>query len=462
MTVLNDVQSRLNATEMLDTLYPASPEEVAGAIARAATLGAVACPAGALHSMGGQQFATGGISISSSSLKEIGPLDRHAQSVWVQSGVTWPELVAWLQRCRENQRPALTIIQKQTGADEFSLGGALSSNIHGRVLGRKPLVDDILGFHLTTGDGRRLYCSREENPELFGLAIGGYGLFGLVDSIHLKLTRREQVVRRVRELDLEEVIPALEGQIEAGATFGDFQYMTDEASKDFMSRGIMSTYSPTDRDGDIPAGQLGLSTDEWLRLYILAHTDKGRAYREYVQHYLQTDGQIYWSDDHQFSPYLPEAGDLLYRRMGWQTYASLVITELYFPRDSFVRTMQSVRQAIKRTGANVVYGTVRLIEAEEETLLRWARQDYACVIFNLLVEHTPDGLDQGKAQFQALIDCALNEGGSYYLTYHRWARRDQALRAYPEFPRFLQRKQHYDPRGLFDSDWHRHYRKMLL
>jgi FAD/FMN-containing dehydrogenase len=124
--------------------------------------------------------------------------------------------------------------------------------------------------------------------------------------------------------------------------------------------------------------------------------------------------------------------------------------------------MQSVRRAIKRTGANVVYGTVRLIEAEEETLLRWARQDYACVIFNLLVEHTPDGLDQGKAQFQALIDCALNEGGSYYLTYHRWARRDQALRAYPEFPRFLRRKQHYDPRGLFDSDWHRHYRKMLL
>ena len=462
MPVLNDVQSRLNATDVLDTRCPTSPKEISEALSRAADLGAAVCPAGTLHSMGGQQFASGGISISSSGLKEIGPLDLSAQSAWVQSGVTWPSLVSWLQGNEENRHPTVSIIQKQTGADEFSMGGALSSNIHGRVLARKPLVDDILSFHLTTADGRRLHCSRDENPDLFGLAIGGYGLLGFVDSINLKLARREQVARRVRELDLEEVIPGLEDQIKAGATYGDFQYMTDESSKDFMSRGIMSTYLPTGRDGEITSAQLGLSPEEWLRLYLLAHTDKARAYQEYVRHYLQTDGQVYWSDDHQFSPYLPEAGDLLYRRMGWQTYASLVITELYFPRDSFVRSIQSVRQAVKRTGANVVYGTVRLIQAEEETLLRWARQDYACVIFNLLVEHTPDGIARGKAQFQALIDCALNEGGSYYLTYHRWARKDQVLEAYPEFPRFLKQKQNYDPECRFDSDWHRHYREMLL
>jgi len=29
---------------------------------------------------------------------------------------------------------------------------------------------------------------------------------------------------------------------------------------------------------------------------------------------------------------------------------------------------------VLKTGANVVYGTVRLIEAEDETLLRWARE----------------------------------------------------------------------------------------
>ncbi len=462
MPVLNDVQSRLNATEMLDTRRPTGIGEISEALLRAAELGVSVCPAGSLHSMGGQQFATGGVSINSSGLKRIGPLDPITGSVWVQSGVTWPELARWLQRNPDGPAQPLSIIQKQTGADEFTLGGALSSNIHGRVLGRKPLVDDILSFNLNTADGSRLRCSRDEDPELFGLAVGGYGLFGFVDSINLKLTLREQLVRRVRELDLEEVVPALEEQTRAGATYGDFQYMTDQDSRGFMSRGIMSTYQPVGREQEIPAGQLGLSTQEWLRLYLLAHTDKSRAYREYARHYLQTDGQIYWSDDHQFSPYLPDAGDRLHQRLDRQTYASLVITELYLPRRRFVEGMNAMREAVKRSGANVVYGTVRLIQAEEETLLRWAREDYACIIFNLLVEHRPQGIAQGKAQFQALIDCALDEGGSYYLTYHRWARKDQVLPAYPEFPEFLRRKEHYDPGCLFSSDWHRHYRQMLL
>jgi FAD/FMN-containing dehydrogenase len=198
-----------------------------------------------------------------------------------------------------------------------------------------------------------------------------------------------------------------------------------------------------------------------MRLYVLAHTDKARAYAEYADHYLRTDGQLYWSDEHQFSPYLPEAGRLLYQRMGWTTFASLMISELYVPRSRFVEFMTAVRRSVRDTGANVVYGTVRLIETESETHLRWAKDDYACIIFNLLVEHSPYGIAQGEKQFQGLIDCALDEGGSYYLTYHRWARKDQVERAYPEFREFLALKDQYDPSGVFTSEWHRHYRRMF-
>ena len=125
-----------------------------------------------------------------------------------------------------------------------------------------------------------------------------------------------------------------------------------------------------------------------------------------------------------------------------------MISELYVPRDRFTHFMAEARRSVQETGANVVYGTVRLIEAEDETFLRWAKRDFACIIFNLLVEHSPAGIERGQAQFQALIDCALNEGGCYYLTYHRWARQDQVERAYPEFREFLDLKDQYDPYGF--------------
>ena len=461
MPVLNDVQSRLNETAMVRVVEPSTPQEVRDAILEASAEGLAACPAGALHSMGGQQFVSGGVSISTSQLKGIGPLDPDGATVWLQSGVTWTELTAWLQAEEQGRSGELTIIQKQTGADEMTLGGALSSNVHGRVLGRKPIVDDIEAFYLTGPDGERVLCSRSNNSELFRAAIGGYGMFGLVDSVLLKLESRVQLVRRVSEVTTAEVIDSLQDRMNQGATYGDFQYMTDETSPDFMSKGIVSTYTPTGSVTAIPDDQLGLSTEDWMRLYVLAHTDKARAYAEYAGHYLQTDGQPYWSDEHQFSPYLPDAGERMAQYLGWTTFASLMISELYVPQDRFERFMSSARRAVLETGANVVYGTVRLIREEDETTLRWAKQDYACIIFNLLVQHSPEGIDRARDQFRALIDCALDEGGCYYLTYHRWARKDQLEKAYPELPRFLDLKNKYDPNGLFDSDWLRSLREVV-
>lgn len=461
MPTLNDVQSRLNATEMQRVVTPSNPDEISAVIAEASSQGLPICPAGALHSMGGQQFAADGVSLSSAALNRVGHLNTQERTVWVQSGVTWPTLVRWLQCNQGDDAQPLSIIQKQTGADELTLGGALSSNIHGRVLGRRPMVDDIESFYLTRADGSRVICSREENADLFRLAIGGYGMFGFVDVINLRLAARRLHVRRVQELSLDEVIPGLEDQAKAGAAYGDFQYMTDETSPDFMTKGIMSVYLPEEDKAAVPKGQLGLSQEEWMRLYVLAHTDKARAYDEYAAHYRQTDGQLYWSDDLQFSPYLPEAGDALYRQLGWRTFASLMITELYVPRDRIVDFMEAARETVLKTGANVVYGTVRLIEKEEETLLRWARESYVCIIFNLLVEHSPEGLERGKAQFRSLTDCALERDGSFYLTYHRWARRDQVERAYPQFRQYLYLKEKHDPTGVFSSDWYRHHREMF-
>tara|TARA_Y100000588_G_scaffold64755_1_gene64504 strand:+ start:504 stop:1892 length:1389 start_codon:yes stop_codon:yes gene_type:complete len=457
MPNLNDVQSKLNETFVSAILTPSTFDEISRIIVDATTASRLVCPAGALHSMGGQQFVANGISISSDALRGIGSLDREARVIAVETGVRWPQLIDFLKGIQESDDAKLTIVQKQTGADDLTIGGAISSNIHGRVLGRQPIVADIAGFNITTPEGVRLHCSRQENEDLFGLVIGGYGLFGFIDSVELRLTENLKLRRHVAERSLEEVIPALEAYTEAGAQFGDFQYMTDESSSDFLRKGILSVYSPVAADEPIPFDQQFLSLEAWKKLFVLAHTDKRRAYEEYVGHYLTTDQQLYWSDEHQLSPYLPGAGDMLFQQMGWQNYASLMITELYVPRGRFVEFMGKTRRALLLEKANVIYGTVRLIEPEHETYLNWARESYACVIFNLLVEHSPVGIESAQRQFQKLIDCALEENGSFYLTYHKWARKDQIETAYPQFESFLAKKEAYDPHNTFSSEWYRHH-----
>jgi hypothetical protein len=109
----------------------------------------------------------------------------------------------------------------------------------------------------------------------------------------------------------------------------------------------------------------------------------------------------------------------------------------------------------------VIYGTVRLIEKDNESFLAWAKQPYACIIFNLLTFHTPDGIEGSARSFRGLIDLAIARGGSYYLTYHKFAKPEQVLACYPQFKEFLELKRKYDAPERFQSDWYRYYRKLF-
>jgi len=105
---------------------------------------------------------------------------------------------------------------------------------------------------------------------------------------------------------------------------------------------------------------------------------------------------------------------------------------------------------------------VRLIEQDRESFLAWARKPYACVIFNLHIEHTTGGVIRGADALRRLIDLGLRHGGSYYPTYHRYALRRQVDACYPQMPEFLKLKRKYDPDELFQSEWYRHYKRMYF
>jgi hypothetical protein len=116
---------------------------------------------------------------------------------------------------------------------------------------------------------------------------------------------------------------------------------------------------------------------------------------------------------------------------------------------------------LRTSGVDVIYGTIRFIEPDDESFLAWAKQRYACVIFNLHTAHAREALERAADAFRSLIDMAISRGGSYFLTYHRWARRDQVLACYPQMPDFLRRKKLHDPEERFQSDWYRHCAAMF-
>ncbi len=458
---VNDVHSRLNATRVHRIVRPESIAAIQAAIKSAHSEGRAVSVAGGRHAMGGQQFGTDTILLDMTAMNRVLAFDVVTGEIEVEAGIQWPELIAYLVDTQRGQSRQWGIIQKQTGADRLSIGGALSANVHGRGLGLKPFIADVVSFLLITADGEALPCSRRENPELFRLAIGGYGLFGVIARVRLRLSPRRKVERVVELLSIEDLIPSFERRRAAGFLYGDFQFAIDPDSDDFLRQGIFSCYRPVDPTTPVPTGQRALSSADWQNLLYLGHADKRRAVDAYTTHYLATSGQVYWSDTHQMADYVDDYHQEVDRRLGATEPGSEMITEIYVPRDALPRFMDEVRDDFRANDVDLIYGTIRLIERDDESFLAWAKEPYACVIFNLHTVHTAEGLERAAAAFRRLIDLAIGQGGSYYLTYHRFATRAQVESCYPRFGEFLRRKLRYDPGERFQSDWYRHYRRMF-
>jgi FAD/FMN-containing dehydrogenase len=193
----------------------------------------------------------------------------------------------------------------------------------------------------------------------------------------------------------------------------------------------------------------------------LAHTDPQKAFDSYAGYYLSTNGQVYWSDTHQLSIYPDHYHREIDAKLHAPYPASEIITEINVPRHMLSDFFEEVRADFRKNKVELIYGTVRLIERDDESFLPWAKQSYACTIFNLHTVHSPEGIKRSADAFRRLIDMAGHRGGTYYLTYHRFATRPQIESCYPEFREFMRFKRKYDPQGRFQSDWYRHYRAMF-
>jgi len=453
---VNDAQSQLNRTYVQRIEKPRSLDDVQRLIRQVVKDNAFLSVCGGRHAMGGQQFGTDTVLLDSTALTDVVHFDRERGLIEVGAGVQWPELIEYLNREQLDATQSWSIREKQTGVDKVSLGGSLASNVHGRGLKFAPMISDVESFVLIDAHGDAHRCSRRENSELFSLAIGGYGLFGVIAQVTLRLVPRRKLERIVEIIPVKELIGSVQARIDDGFLYGDCQYSTSLDSKVEDHPGVFACYRPVGDDRDIPMNQKQLSDKDWAELYRLARTDKPRAFERYSKYYLSTSGQVYWSDLHQLS-----GNFQAYREGGDPERATEVITEAYVSHANFVPFMGAVRQDFIDNGSDMTYGTIRFIERDDESFLAWAKERSVCIVCNLHVPHTETGQRKAAEDFRRIIDRAIEYGGRYYLTYHRWATAKHVQTCYPEFIDFLKLKKKHDPAERLQSDWYRHYRQLF-
>ncbi len=152
-------------------------EAVRGAAARGLSVSI----AGGRHSMGGQQFGAGTVLLDMTALCRVIDLDAERGLVTVEAGIDWPRLINHLLWAGAGQERQWGIVQKQTGADRLTIGGALSANIHGRGLRMRPMIGDVESFDLVDHERR----ARDVQPDVQRRAV-------LAGDRRLRAVRRDR------------------------------------------------------------------------------------------------------------------------------------------------------------------------------------------------------------------------------------------------------------------------------
>jgi FAD/FMN-containing dehydrogenase len=119
----------------------------------------------------------------------VRPLDRFI-GFNPQSGVLTCESGVLLSEILELMVPRGWFLPVVPGTRFVTVGGAIANDVHGKNHHQAGTFGcHVLRLELLRSDGRRMRCSREDNPLLFSATLGGLGLTGLVTWAEIQLRR---------------------------------------------------------------------------------------------------------------------------------------------------------------------------------------------------------------------------------------------------------------------------------
>jgi len=394
---------------------------------------------GGRYSMGGQVAITGGLHLDLRGLNQLVWLRAADKRVRVQAGMRWRDLQDLLD-------PHNLAVKTMQSFANFTVGGAVSVNAHGRYVGHGPVGHTVQALQLVLADGRVVEVSRAQQPQLMAAAIGGYGAVGVITEVELALADNVRIARQIQPVALDDYAAWFEREVLADPDA--VMHNADLAPPRFdapvavtwrrSSLPLTDATRLTPRNGRYPL--------EHGTLWALTELPGAATLRQKViDPAIASKAIVTWLN-HEASLDVAKLEPRSRARHTW------VLQEYFVPRAQlapFVRAMGALLQRHQVQALNV---SIRHSPADTVALLPWAKQDvYSLVLYYRQGTGAPAREAVGQWT-RALIDLALAHGGRYYLPYQLHASQAQFDQAYPEAAALRRLKAEVDPQGKFSNE----------
>lgn len=430
--VVNDVTG-LNPVPVMAIVRPITVVQVQEAITKTTLPISVG---GGHFSMGGQTASAGTLHLDMRAMNRILEFSPSDRTIRVEAGVRWCDI----QRFIDPHGLAVKIMQTYAN---FTVGGSLSVNVHGRYVGLGPLILSVRSIVLVLADGSCTEASPWANSRLFYAAIGGYGAIGVIVEATLELTENKRVARSDTTMPVAQYLDFFRRQVRSSSAA---VFHNADIYPPHYRRVRAVTWSQTTRAATVPHRLQPHRRVYPLHRYFLwafTETASGKWRREHiVDPLLHLFRPVHWRNY--------EAGyDVAELEPPSRKHRTYVLQEYFVPVERIDEFVPRMAEVLSRHRVNAVNVSIRHALGDPGTLLAWARgETFAFVLYHK--QRTRDNARERVGVWtRELIDAALACGGTYYLPYQPHATRDQFERAYPRAGELFALKREIDPQYRF-------------
>lgn len=440
--IVNDV-TQLNPVMVAKVLVPETIDALQEVIR---TTEQPVSTGGGRFSMGGQTASPQSIHIDMRRLNKVVEYAPQEQKIKVQAGIRWCDIQ------QITDRDNLSVQIMQTYAN-FTVGGALSVNCHGRYVGLGPVILSVLSLDVILADGRLVHTSPQKDPELFYACVGCYNAIAIIVQAELKLTENIAVQRTHRKLPRQSYADYFNAQVREDK---DVIFHNGDIYPPHYCNVRAVSWRKTDKMPKEKLRLMPLASAYPIERYFIgafSRNDFGKWRREYIiDPILYLRKKIHWRNY--------EAGyDVLELEPKSRKHSTYVLQEYFVPVQQFDAFTAAMSEIFKRHKVNVINVSIRHAAADSGSLLAWAREEvFAFVVW---YKQGTGSVDKHKVAVwtRELIDAALHLNGSYYLPYQPHASAAQFYQAYPDAHKLFALKRQLDPGYKFRNVlWDTYYK----
>jgi FAD/FMN-containing dehydrogenase len=392
---------------------------------------------GVRHSMGGQSLLRDGWILDMQPLSDV-VVDAANRVMRVGAGATWREIIPILNAAGL----APTVMQSN---HDFTIGGSLSVNCHGWHTDSGPIAATVQSFRLLTAAGVVVTCSPQENAELFRLALGGYGLFGVILEADIAVVPNVLYTPEFVSVPTAEYATSFAQRVYAAASPVEMAYgRLSVAPSSFLDEAIIATFTPVpDTRGAVLPLTSELNSKAARAIYRnSANSWTGKALRWW----LEREARPWLTGKVSRNSLLNEPAAVFANDTQDTTD---ILHEYFIPQARLFEFVGRAKEIIRRAKGNLLNVTVRDVRRDTRSVLAYAHEDVFGLVMSFVQERSAAGEQRMKRITRQLVDAAIATGGSFYLPYRLHATNEQLRRAYPNWAAAMRAKAHYDPKHIF-------------